>query len=58
MFVFEKHIKSLIKIYGNSLVIVNLVEQHGRELCLGEAFLQVLNLRQFLKLKLNFLAYY
>uniref|UniRef100_A0A915CMG1 SAC domain-containing protein n=1 Tax=Ditylenchus dipsaci TaxID=166011 RepID=A0A915CMG1_9BILA len=37
---FEKHFKQMIEEYGSPIVIVNLVEQTGRELCLGESYLQ------------------
>lgn len=39
--VLETHIFSLINEYGSPIVIISLVEQRGRELCLGEAYLQV-----------------
>lgn len=39
--VFKTHMQKLLDEYGKPLVIVNLVNQAGRELCLAQAYLQV-----------------
>ncbi|KAI1726865.1 sacI homology domain-containing protein [Ditylenchus destructor] len=38
--IFKNHMYGLIAEYGSPIVIVNLVEQSGRELCLGTSYLQ------------------
>lgn len=39
--IFTTHINRLISCYGAPIVLVNLVEQTGREACLAEAYLEV-----------------
>jgi hypothetical protein len=39
---FSTHISQLLSIYNSPLLLVNLVDQMGREADLGEAYLQVM----------------